>query len=162
MFGPRKRLKALQTGNGKRRPWGYQVPNGNKWQEKVDARHRHQEIERRVRTPGFWQGILSHRVPTFGRGAGPAKEGVKSTFVSPVSSVSPSMKFIGMTVDIERQGNNSPSRDALLGQVEQAQQPRGLQGETKGTGQHLRRVRLWALQRAANPDKVKRFDGFDL
>jgi len=38
MFGPRKRLKALQTGNGKRRPWGYQVPNGNKWQEKVDAR----------------------------------------------------------------------------------------------------------------------------
>ena len=40
MFGPRKRLKALQdaTGNGKRRPWGYHVPKGNKWQEKVDAR----------------------------------------------------------------------------------------------------------------------------
>ena len=41
MFGPRKRLKALQsnaTGNGKRRPWGYHVLKGNKWQEKVDAR----------------------------------------------------------------------------------------------------------------------------
>ena len=40
MFGPRKRLKALQdaTGNSKRRPWGYHVPKGNKWQEKVDAR----------------------------------------------------------------------------------------------------------------------------
>ena len=41
MFGPRKRLTALQsnaTGNSKRRPWGYDVPDGNKWQEKVDAR----------------------------------------------------------------------------------------------------------------------------
>jgi hypothetical protein len=42
MFGPRKRLRALQsstTGNGKpRRPWGYHVPTGTKWQEKVDAR----------------------------------------------------------------------------------------------------------------------------
>ena len=40
MFGPRKRLQALQdtTGNSKRRPWGYHVPKGNKWQEKVDAR----------------------------------------------------------------------------------------------------------------------------
>jgi hypothetical protein len=40
MFGPRKRLKALQnvTGNSKRRPWGYYVLTGNKWQEKVDAR----------------------------------------------------------------------------------------------------------------------------
>ena len=25
-------------GNGKRRPWGYHVPKGSKWQEKVDAR----------------------------------------------------------------------------------------------------------------------------
>ncbi len=42
MFGPRKRLRALQTnttGNGKkRRPWGYFVPTGTKWQERVDAR----------------------------------------------------------------------------------------------------------------------------
>ena len=41
MFGPRKRLRALQnntTGNRKRRPWGYYVLTGNKWQEKVDAR----------------------------------------------------------------------------------------------------------------------------
>ena len=41
MFGPRSRLRALQTnttGNSKRRPWGYHVPKGNKWQEKVDAR----------------------------------------------------------------------------------------------------------------------------
>ena len=41
MFGPRSRLRALQistTGNSKRRPWGYHVPEGNKWQEKVDAR----------------------------------------------------------------------------------------------------------------------------
>ncbi len=41
MFGPRKRLKALQSstsGRIKRRPWGYHVPAGTKWQEKVDAR----------------------------------------------------------------------------------------------------------------------------
>jgi hypothetical protein len=40
MFGPRKRLKAFQnvTGNSKRRPWGYYVLTGNKWQGKVDAR----------------------------------------------------------------------------------------------------------------------------
>jgi hypothetical protein len=40
MFGPRKRLRALQngTGNSTRRPWGYHVPKGKKWQEKVDAR----------------------------------------------------------------------------------------------------------------------------
>ncbi len=41
MFGPRKRLKALQnnaTGNRTRRPWGYHLPNGNKWQELVDGR----------------------------------------------------------------------------------------------------------------------------
>jgi hypothetical protein len=39
MFGPRKRLQALRTvpGNGKR-PWGYHVPTGKKWQEKLDAR----------------------------------------------------------------------------------------------------------------------------
>ena len=43
MFGPRSRLPAVQTdptGNSqsKRRPWGYDVPDGDKWQEKVDAR----------------------------------------------------------------------------------------------------------------------------
>ena len=41
MFGPRKRLKVFQsstTGGIKRRPWGYRVPTGTKWQEKVDAR----------------------------------------------------------------------------------------------------------------------------
>jgi hypothetical protein len=36
MFGPRQRLKALP--NSKRRPWGYAVPTGNKWQAKVDKR----------------------------------------------------------------------------------------------------------------------------
>ena len=36
MFGPRKRLKAQS--NSKRRPWGYAVPTGNKWQVKVDKR----------------------------------------------------------------------------------------------------------------------------
>ena len=40
MFGRRKRLPATQSPNGKskRRPWGYHVPKGNKWQERVDAR----------------------------------------------------------------------------------------------------------------------------
>jgi phage/plasmid-associated DNA primase len=41
MFGPRRRLRSLQNnagGNVKRRPWGYHVPKGNKWQERVDAR----------------------------------------------------------------------------------------------------------------------------
>lgn len=40
MFGPRRRMpaKPSPTGKGKRRPWGYHVPKGNKWQEKVDAR----------------------------------------------------------------------------------------------------------------------------
>lgn len=39
MFGPRQRLRALQTGTGgRRRPWGYHVPKGKKWQEKVDER----------------------------------------------------------------------------------------------------------------------------
>ena len=37
MFGPRKRLPVTPS-QGKRRPWGYHVPRGNKWQEKVDAR----------------------------------------------------------------------------------------------------------------------------
>lgn len=37
MFGPRKRLPTLQN-NPRRRPWGYDVPDGTKWQEKVDAR----------------------------------------------------------------------------------------------------------------------------
>jgi hypothetical protein len=37
MFGPRKRLPPLQN-NPMRRPWGYDVPDGAKWQEKVDAR----------------------------------------------------------------------------------------------------------------------------
>jgi hypothetical protein len=36
MFGPRKKLKAQP--NSKRRPWGYDVPPGNKWQRKLDAR----------------------------------------------------------------------------------------------------------------------------
>jgi len=39
MFGPRKRLPALSiAGPAKRRPWGYNVPNGTKWQKKLDAR----------------------------------------------------------------------------------------------------------------------------
>lgn len=40
MFGQRKRLPALENaeGNRNRRPWGYHVPDGTEWQEKVDAR----------------------------------------------------------------------------------------------------------------------------
>ena len=40
MFGPRKRVKAQQgpTALSKRRPWGYDVPTGNTWQRKLDAR----------------------------------------------------------------------------------------------------------------------------
>jgi hypothetical protein len=36
MFGPRRRLP--RPPNTKRRPWGYAVPTGNKWQAKVDKR----------------------------------------------------------------------------------------------------------------------------
>jgi hypothetical protein len=32
-----KRLPAAE-GNTNRRPWGYHVPDGTEWQEKVDAR----------------------------------------------------------------------------------------------------------------------------
>jgi hypothetical protein len=41
MFGPRKRLSAKPSptgGKASRRPWGYHVPKGNKWQQCVDAR----------------------------------------------------------------------------------------------------------------------------
>jgi hypothetical protein len=40
MFGPRKRLTAHENGGGNRngRPWGYPIPDGAEWQEKVDAR----------------------------------------------------------------------------------------------------------------------------
>ena len=50
MFGPRKRLASLSIGTPatqisigtpatqKRRPWGYNVPKGTKWQQKLDAR----------------------------------------------------------------------------------------------------------------------------
>ncbi len=38
MFGPRKRLAEIQAPNGRRRPWGYHIPNGDEWQEKLDAR----------------------------------------------------------------------------------------------------------------------------
>ncbi len=36
MFGPRRRLQAQQ--NSKRRPYGYDVPNGRSWQKKLDQR----------------------------------------------------------------------------------------------------------------------------
>ena len=36
MFGPRKRLARLS--GIKSRPWGYDVPDGDTWQQKVDAR----------------------------------------------------------------------------------------------------------------------------
>jgi len=36
MFGPRRKLQAQQ--NSKRRPYGYDVPSGNRWQAKVDKR----------------------------------------------------------------------------------------------------------------------------
>jgi hypothetical protein len=38
MFGPRQRLAQQTAGSSKRRPWGYEVPDGNEWQEKIDAR----------------------------------------------------------------------------------------------------------------------------
>jgi hypothetical protein len=38
MFGPRKRGKTQQSPTGKRRPWGYEVPDSDKWQEKLDER----------------------------------------------------------------------------------------------------------------------------
>ena len=43
MFGPRARLGSVQNWSGlingsKRRPWGYDVPDGDTWQEKIDAR----------------------------------------------------------------------------------------------------------------------------
>jgi hypothetical protein len=40
MFGPRERLSAQDnsTGTSKSRPWGYHIPEGDKWQEKVDER----------------------------------------------------------------------------------------------------------------------------
>ena len=40
MFGPRQAPTGAPDRHrqSKRRPWGYHVPKGNKWQEKVDAR----------------------------------------------------------------------------------------------------------------------------
>jgi hypothetical protein len=38
MFGPRQRLAQQTAGSSKRRPWGYDIPDGEKWQEKLDAR----------------------------------------------------------------------------------------------------------------------------
>jgi hypothetical protein len=40
VFGPRKRLPTQNNSisNSKSRPWGYPVPDGAEWQEKVDAR----------------------------------------------------------------------------------------------------------------------------
>jgi hypothetical protein len=41
MFGERKRLKAQPSTSSRkssRRPWGYDVPDGNTWQRKLDAR----------------------------------------------------------------------------------------------------------------------------
>ena len=37
MFGPRRRLPSQGSGI-KHRPWGYDVPNGDTWQAKIDAR----------------------------------------------------------------------------------------------------------------------------
>src|SRR4029078_7162091 len=37
MFGPRKRMSAKEA-EGKRRPWGYEVPDGDTWQKKIDER----------------------------------------------------------------------------------------------------------------------------
>jgi hypothetical protein len=50
MFGPRRRLTALQTNLGagnKRRPWGYPVPTGSTWQKKLDARLGIETLRRR-------------------------------------------------------------------------------------------------------------------
>ena len=40
MFGPRVRLPKQMAGatTGNHRPWGYQVPDDNTWQMKVDCR----------------------------------------------------------------------------------------------------------------------------
>ena len=35
MFGPRKRLSKRQAAA---RPWGYQIPDGETWQKKIDER----------------------------------------------------------------------------------------------------------------------------
>jgi hypothetical protein len=37
MFGPKKRISAKQA-EGKSRPWGYDVPDGDTWQKKIDER----------------------------------------------------------------------------------------------------------------------------
>jgi hypothetical protein len=54
IFGPRKRLSvapifpatttSLLAGNTKRRPYGYAIPSGEVWQEKLDQ---HLEIDRK-------------------------------------------------------------------------------------------------------------------
>ena len=38
MFGPRKRLAAKPKLGGTQRPWGYDVPDGEAWQKRIDAR----------------------------------------------------------------------------------------------------------------------------
>ena len=37
MFGPKKRMSAKQA-KGEPRPWGYEVPDGDTWQKKIDER----------------------------------------------------------------------------------------------------------------------------
>jgi len=68
------------------------------------------------------------------------------------------MKFIGMTVDIERQGNNSPSRALCWDRWDKRSNHAGFKVRLKGrdtpeTGETV------GPSAAANPDKVKRFDG---
>jgi hypothetical protein len=38
MFGPRRRLAVELTLGITHRPWGYDVPDGEAWQTKIDAR----------------------------------------------------------------------------------------------------------------------------
>jgi len=38
MFGPRKRLTAKPLFGDTQRPWGYDVPDGEAWQKRIDAR----------------------------------------------------------------------------------------------------------------------------
>jgi hypothetical protein len=38
LFGSRQRLCAETDQNIKQRPWGYDVPSGEKWQRKIDER----------------------------------------------------------------------------------------------------------------------------
>ena len=78
----------------KRHPWGYDVPDGDKWQEKIDAR-----LGIRGRSslrPDLSVGLTMSRVPAAG---GTAKAAFDWAYFPPVSPVSPIFKIIRETID---------------------------------------------------------------